>query len=208
VISAARFKHRGPPLDAKSVTTRPPDAPIPIGHPSTLPAPSGRKRTAKSPTVGAVLRELTRRGFVTLKGVETDHGIVDHLALGPTGVFAVVAKTWRRHIWVGAHPTRVVVGRTDVTDAVREIVHRALEIDRRVARLAPDIVVEALVVVTGIRLPAGPIALGRSTIVDVETLRGVVLDRPRIVDPAMLSRLADAVLDGGNVATAAFGPDR
>jgi hypothetical protein len=157
--------------------------------------------------VAGILRGLARAGFRAAKDVPTDHGVVEHVVFGPTGVFTVISKSWRRHIWVASRPARVMVGRSDVTDTVRQIVQQALELERRARRETPDLDVRALVVVSGTRLPSGPLALGRATILDIDTLAAVLTAGEPILDDAGSRVVADAVLDPSNVVAVSFGTD-
>jgi hypothetical protein len=73
----------------------------------------GERRTAK------LLRPLERRGYVVLHdlGVPGSAANLDHLVIGPTGVWLVDSKRWRGHIvvdptgllWHGRRPAREVL---------------------------------------------------------------------------------------------------
>lgn len=189
------------------MSTRRPGDEIPILHPSARPPAAPRRKAPKPPTVAGILRQLGREGFRAAKDVETAHGAVEHVVFGPTGVFTLVAKSWRRHIWAASKPARVMVGRSDVTDTLRQIVRQALELERRARREAPGIRVDALIVVTGTRLPAGPLTLGRATIVDVPQLQSVLTAGARLVDETASRLIARAVLDPSNVVAVSFGAD-
>jgi len=207
LIGTGNASARGPTARCESVTTRRPDPPISVLHPAARPATLGRKKIAKLPTVAGILRQIAREGFSTVKNVETDHGMVEYVVSGPTGVFAVTPKTWRRHVWVGAQPARVMVGRSEVTDSVRQAVRQAHELERRARRDSPGTEVMALIVVTGTRLPAGPLALGRATVVDIEQLADAVTSGAPSIDVATARVILDAVSDPSNVVTVSFGTD-
>lgn len=179
---------------------------VPIGHTAARPVGLGRKKT-KPPTVAGILRQVVRNGFTATKQVETQHGVVDHVVVGPTGVFTVLPKTWRRHVWVGSRPPRVMVGRSDVTDTVRQIVHQAVELERRARGEAPSIEVHALIVATGTHLPAGPLRLGRATVVDLDQLAGALAGGEHALDVPTARRIADALTDPWNVVAVSFGSD-
>lgn len=177
-----------------------------LGDPVSRPSGLQRKKT-KPPTVAGILRELAREGFTATKQAETQHGVVDHLVFGPTGVFTVVPTTWRRHVWAASRPARVMVGRLDVTDTVRQIVRQAIELERRARREWPSVEVRALIVVTATRLPAGPLALGRATVVDVDQLAGELTRGERSLDDGTIRRVAETLTDPSNVVAVSSGSD-
>ena len=189
------------------MSARRPDDPITVLHPSVRPPAVPRKRAAKPPTVQGILRQISRDGFRTTKDVETDRGVAEHVVCGPTGAFIVVAKSWRRHVWVASRPARVMVGRSDVTDTVRRIAQQALELERRARRAVAGIEVRALVVVTGTRLPGGPLALGRATILDIERFPSALTAGTTILDDTAARLVADAIVDPSNVVAVSFGAD-
>jgi hypothetical protein len=71
--------------------------------------------------VGAVLESLSDRGFRCLHDLDIGRGYVDHVAVGPTGVFAIETKAWTRRVWLAPGP-RLMSGRRDETSSVKQAI--------------------------------------------------------------------------------------
>jgi hypothetical protein len=88
---------------------------------------AGERRTAR------MLRPLTRRGYAVLhdRALPTGRANVDHLVIGPAGVFVVDSKNWDRNKRITRRGRTVWVGRVPGNKAVRSVVYEA----RRVAEV-------------------------------------------------------------------------
>ncbi|MFJ2953986.1 nuclease-related domain-containing protein [Streptomyces sp. NPDC087270] len=105
--------------------------------------------------IGAELNRLTRRGWYVLHSVPLPRikADIDHLLIGPGGVFTVNAKNHRgRRIWVGDHAVRVDHGKA----------HPYLRTARREAARAARVLTSACgfpITVTGILAFVSPAEL-------------------------------------------------
>lgn len=81
----------------------------------------GERRTAR------MLRPLTRRGYTVLHDRALPYGRanVDHLVIGPTGVFVVDTKNWNKKRRVTRRGRYVRVGRTSGDTAVGSVIYEA-----------------------------------------------------------------------------------
>jgi hypothetical protein len=157
--------------------------------------------------VGSVLASLRSRGFVALHDLEFGGGNVDHVVVGPTGVFALETKAWRRKIWLASGP-RLMVGNRDETSCKRQVMNEVYEVKRRLAKEGADPYVVGCLVLTETRLAKGRIELGSVTVVDIDDLESFITGRQSRLDAHQVAQLANAVLrDGAPVSVRSMGTD-
>ena len=103
-------------------------------------------------------RELTRLpdGFCVINDLSTPNGNIDHVVVGPTGVFVLDAKAWRGVVTADGHGELLQNGKPTDKPYVRLFVGRMMGIRERVLMLAPGMEVHfnAVFVFTAARVEA------------------------------------------------------
>ncbi|HEX4818143.1 MAG TPA: nuclease-related domain-containing protein [Nonomuraea sp.] len=154
-----------------------------------------RKGAAGERATARRLRSLELAGFVVLhdRAVPYSRANIDHLVIGPTGVFVVDSKKWDRRTTIRPGGGTLWVGRTPIDKIVRSVVFEARaagEALRRATGQPVDVV--AVVAVHGGRLPRwGAINAGGTTILRASRLYGWITRRcPRRYTAAQVATLA------------------
>jgi hypothetical protein len=93
--------------------------------------------------VGQILKDLDRR-YRVLHGIDTGRGNVDHVVIGPTGVFAIETKNVAGRFELRRE--RVAHNGDDASDVLRQARAGALAIRDRLREAGMDRWVEAIMV--------------------------------------------------------------
>lgn len=151
--------------------------------------------------VGRILESLEPRGFRAIHDLDTGRGNVDHVVVGPTGVFAVETKAWTGRMYL-AKGGRLMVSGFDRDRAVKQAVAEAMEVRRRLRDAGIGGYVGAVIVLTATRLPKGPMELANASVIEMADLERFLLDRPVCMDAFAVSRAIGAVYRNGGRITA------
>ena len=114
--------------------------------------------------------------YWVLHGVSTGHGDVDHVVIGPTGVFALETKAWdgkfyrsRGQLYCNGKPAEHVLRQArGAAGQVRELLLAA----------GIDEWVEAVVVAARASVSRSPVRFRNSYVISIKDLVGFVTDRP------------------------------
>jgi len=114
--------------------------------------------------VAQVLAHLEQVGYQALHDIETGHGNIDHVVVGPTGVFAIETK----HLSGRLSPKngRLTHNGRDATKIVRQATRSAIEVKRRLAIAGVTTWVEALVVSTKAEVLGKKLMFGHVTVME------------------------------------------
>ena len=115
--------------------------------------------------------------YWVLHGVSTGHGDVDHVVVGPTGVFALETKAWdgkfyrsRGQLYCNGKPAEHVLRQArGAAGQVRELLLAA----------GIDEWVEAVVVAARASVSRSPVRFRKSYVISIKDLVGFVTDRPQ-----------------------------
>ena len=115
--------------------------------------------------------------YWVLHGVSTGHGDVDHVVIGPTGVFALETKAWdgkfyrsRGQLYCNGKPAEHVLRQArGAAGQVRELLLAA----------GIDEWVEAVVVAARASVSRSPVRFRKSYVISIKDLVGFVTDRPQ-----------------------------
>jgi hypothetical protein len=115
-----------------------------------------RKGVTGEVGVGLVLDQLPK-DFRVIRDVATPAGNIDHVVVGPTGVFLLDTKDWRGTVAGDGNGELTLNGRTLYQRHVGRFVARIMHVKEKVRALAPgpDIYFEAVFVFTSARVDAG-----------------------------------------------------
>jgi hypothetical protein len=145
---------------------------------------SGERRTAR------LLDALERHGWAVLHdlAVPGSRANIDHLAIGPGGVFVIDSKHYRGRLqldgagrlWHGRYPLAPVLRAVD------------FEADRAAQVLTdPDVVVVPIVAVHGAQVPWGKVVMNGVPVVSARRLPSMLRQLPAVLGPERVAGLAD-----------------
>jgi len=149
-------------------------------------------------TVREVLDGLDGR-FRVHHDLDTGRGNVDHVVIGPTGIFAIETKN-RSGSFEWRHGMVTVNGR-DARDILRQAVAEAMAVRDRLRGAGIDQWVEAVVVAVG-PVQHGHLEADNVTVRSVGLLRPFILNRQVKLSSAEVER-ADGAIVGSGIAAAA-----
>jgi hypothetical protein len=124
--------------------------------------------------------------YWVLHGVSTGHGDVDHVVIGPTGVFALETKAWqgkfyrsRGQLYCNGKPAEHVLRQArGAAGQVRELLLEA----------GIDEWVEAVVVAARASVSRSPVRFRKSYVISIKDLVGFVTDRPHSLSSSTVLR--------------------
>jgi hypothetical protein len=144
----------------------------------------GERRTAR------LLGQLERHGWAILHdlAVPGSTANLDHLAIGPGGVFVIDSKQYRGRLqlnqsgrlWHGRHPLAPALGAV------------SFEADQAAQVLTdPDVVVVPIMAVHGAQVPWGKVVTDGVPVVAAQRLPSMLLTLPAVLGPERVAWLAD-----------------
>ncbi|WP_181449202.1 nuclease-related domain-containing protein [Nonomuraea aridisoli] len=160
-----------------------------------------RKGAAGERATARRLRQLELAGYTVLhdRAVPRSRANIDHVVIGPTGVYVVDSKKWHRRTTIKPGGGTLWVGRTPIAKVVGPVVFEAravAEALRRATGRPVDVV--TVVAVHGGRLPRwGAINAGGTTILRASRVHGWIARRPRkyaAEEVAMMAAAAEQAL--------------
>jgi hypothetical protein len=145
---------------------------------------AGERRTAR------LLAPLERQGWVVLHdlAVPGSRANLDHLVIGPGGVFVIDSKQYRGRLrldpsgglWHGRYP---------LTPALRAV---SFEADRAAQVLTdPDVVVRPIMAVHGAQVPWGKVLMNGVPVVPARRLPSILRELPAVLGPQRVAALAN-----------------
>jgi hypothetical protein len=96
-----------------------------------------QRGTAGEDTVARILANLPRE-FHVINDLTTPRGNLDHVVVGPTGVFLIDAKNWRGVVSSNGSGELLLNGRPTTKPEVRNFVSRVMNIRQHIKALAPQ----------------------------------------------------------------------
>jgi hypothetical protein len=144
---------------------------------------AGERRTAR------LLGPLERQGWVVLHdlAVPGSPANLDHLVIGPGGVFVVDSKQYRGRLQLDPSG-RLWHGRYPLTAVLRAV---SFEADRAARILADPQVVVPIVAVHGVQVPWGKIVVDGVPVVPARRLPSMLGALPAVLGPERVADLAD-----------------
>jgi hypothetical protein len=144
---------------------------------------AGERRTAQ------LLGSLERHGWAVLHdlAVPGSQANLDHLVIGPGGVFVIDSKQYRGHLQLDPSG-RLWHGRYPLGPTLRAV---SFEADRAVQVLADPQVVVPIVAVHGAQVPWGKILMDGVPVVSARRLPGMLRQLPAVLGPERVAALAD-----------------
>lgn len=156
-----------------------------------------RRGAAGEIHVGNILTDLPD-DFYVINDLTTPFGNLDHVVVGPTGVFVLDTKTWRGVVSADSKGELLLNGQVTDKPCVRQFVARMLSIRDRVLTLAPglDPYCQALFVFTAARVDAKWGTTGNTHCVRDDQLHEYIVEKDfgKRLRFAELQRIAQAFL--------------
>jgi Nuclease-related domain len=145
---------------------------------------TGERRTAR------LLSQLERHGWAILHdlAVPRSQANIDHLVIGPGGVFVIDSKQYRGRLQLD--PTgRLWHGRYPLAPAVQAV---SFEADQA-AQVLPDpgVVVRPIIAIHGAQVPWGQVLMDGIPVVPAKRLPSMLCALPMLLGPERVANLAD-----------------
>jgi Nuclease-related domain len=144
---------------------------------------AGERRTAR------VLATLEREGWAVLHdlAVPRSRANIDHLVIGPGGVFVIDSKQYRGRLQLD--PTgRLWHGRYSLAPALRAV---TFEADQAALVLTdPDVVVVPILAIHGTQVPWGKVVADGVPVVAARRLPSMLRELPAVLGPERVANLA------------------
>jgi len=145
---------------------------------------AGERRTARR------LAALERHGWAVLHdlAVPRSQANIDHLVIGPGGVFVIDSRQYRGRLQLDAFG-KLWHGRYPLTAVLRAV---SFEADRA-AQVLPDpgVAVVPIMVVHGARVPWGKVVMDGVPVVPARRLPSMLAQLPVVLGPERVTSLAD-----------------
>jgi Nuclease-related domain len=145
---------------------------------------AGERRTARR------LAALERHGWAVLHdlALPDSQANLDHLVIGPGGVFVIDSKQYRGRLQLDASG-RLWHGRSPLTPALGAV---SFEADRAAQVLPdPDVVVVPIVAVHGAQVPWGKVVVDGVPVVTARRLPSMLRTLPAVLGPERVATLAN-----------------
>jgi Nuclease-related domain len=143
----------------------------------------GERRTAR------VLAALERQGWAVLHdlAVPRSQANIDHLVIGPGGVFVIASKQYRGRLQFD-QSGRLWHGRYPLAPALRAV---SFEADQAALVLTdPDVVVVPILTIHGIQVPWGKVVVDGVPVVAARRLPSMLRQLPAVLGPERVANLA------------------
>jgi hypothetical protein len=136
--------------------------------------------------------------FYVINGVAAEYGDLDHVVVGPTGVFVLDSKNWRGVVSSDGNGELHLNGQTTDKPYVRRFVGRMLGVREKVMTLAPnvDCFYQALFVFTAARVEAKWGSTGNVHCIRDDQIHNYVVEKDfgKRLKPEEVQRVAQAFL--------------
>jgi hypothetical protein len=157
---------------------------------SSLDAIAWRRGAAGERRTAQLLGSLERHGWAVLHdlAVPGSQANLDHLVIGPGGVFVIDSKQYRGHLQLDPSG-RLWHGRYPLAPALRAA---SFEADKA-AQVLPDpgVAVVPIVAVHGAQVPWGKVVMDGVPVVSARRLPGMLRQLPAVLGPERVAALAD-----------------
>jgi hypothetical protein len=154
---------------------------------------AGEQRTAR------LLAGLERQGWVVLHdlAIPGSRANIDHLVIGPGGVFVIDSKHYRGHLQLDPSG-RLWHGRYPLAPTLQAV---SFEADQAAQVLTdPDVVVVPIVAVHGAQVPWGKVVMQGVPVVAARRLPSMLRALPAVLGPERVAALADQARIGFHAA--------
>jgi hypothetical protein len=144
----------------------------------------GERRT------GRLLDPLQRHGWAVLHdlAVPRSRANIDHLVIGPGGVFVIDSKHYRGRLQLDGSG-RLWHGRYPLASALRAV---SFEADQAARVLSdPCVVVRPIMAIHGAQVPWGKVLIDGTPVVPAKRLPGMLLALPTVLGPERVAELGD-----------------
>jgi hypothetical protein len=144
---------------------------------------------------GKILANLPD-GFCVINGVAAEYGDLDHVVVGPTGVFVLDSKNWRGVVSSDGNGELFLNGQATDKPYIRRFVGRMLGVREKVMTLAPEVdcFYQALFVFTAARVEAKWGATGNVHCIRDDQLHSYIVEKDfgKRLNPKEVQRIAQA----------------
>ncbi|HJU57570.1 MAG TPA: nuclease-related domain-containing protein [Actinomycetota bacterium] len=133
--------------------------------------------------------------YWVLHGVSTGHGDVDHVVIGPTGVFALETKAWQGSFY--RRRGELYCNGKTAEYVLRQVRGAAAQVRQMLVDAGIDLWVEAVVVASRASVSRSPMRFRKAYVVSIEDVLNLVTGRRRsLSSSAVLQVVASLVRPG------------
>jgi hypothetical protein len=147
--------------------------------------------------VGSVLEKFPD-DFCVINGLSTPNGDLDHVVVGPTGVFVLDAKAWRGVVAADGRGELLINGQPTTKPEIRQFMARMMNVREKVLVLAPgmDAHFSAVFVFTAARVEAKWGTTGRLNCITDDQLKSYIVEKGfgKKLPAGEVNRIAQAFL--------------
>jgi len=141
--------------------------------------------------VGHLLEALEPLGFLALHDVGTGRGNIDHVVVGPTGVFAIETKNWKGALTAAGD--RLMHNGFDETRAITQVRAEAMTLRDRLRADGQDVWVEAVIVSVRGTVGPGRLDFPHASVVHAAYLASLIRDDREKLSAEQISQALAAV---------------
>lgn len=141
--------------------------------------------------VAVLLAELEPEGFRSLHGVDTGFGEIDHVVVGPSGVFAITTPHWTGP--VARRRQSLMCGTRDEDRTRRRAEWSATCVEQWLDDDGVGVPVAALLVPLDGRVDGGRIELPYLTVLPLASLTAFLREGPGSLSTSRVRRVAEAI---------------
>jgi hypothetical protein len=154
-----------------------------------------RKGAIGEEFVGSRLDKLAKQGFVVLhdRAIPGSRANIDHLVIGPTGVFVVDPKNYSGRITLSRG--MLWTGRTPLTNTLSTLAWEAEQADKAIAPgVGFSVLVDPVVAVVGTQLSRKEFHLNGVLVVAFRDSARTLTKRPRFLSHESVERIAEVAI--------------
>jgi Nuclease-related domain len=122
------------------------------------------------PWVRRSLERLDRDGYHTWSAVDSGQEVIDHVVVGPTGIFVIRAHSGSGRLELSHKDGVLRLGGRDAGDLVWKTTRQAVDLRARLVESGLRVHVHGVVALTHASLPQGSVDMGKATFVDASQL--------------------------------------
>ena len=133
--------------------------------------------------------------YWVLHGISTGHGDVDHVVIGPTGVFALETKAWQGKFY--RSKGQLYCNGKPAEHVLRQARGAAGQVRELLLEAGIDEWVEAVVVAARASVSRSPVRFRKSYVISINDLVGFVTDRPHSLSNSTVLRAKTTLMGLG-----------
>lgn len=149
-----------------------------------------RKGATGEELVGATLDQLDDQ-FRVINDESTGRGNIDHIVIGPTGIFAIETKAWTGRIWTNGRA--LMYNGTDTSKTIGQALAEAFVVKDRLAKAGIPRYVQAVICLTATKCER-PITFKNVKVVGLHQLYATIASGAVVMDSEQIGKACMAIM--------------